>query len=157
MTGADRRRSPHRPQTSRVGDVHARDAGLTLVELLVVLAILSLFAALAAPQVLRYLGSARSGTAKTQIANFVSAVELYYLDVGSYPPQDLGLKALVEAPPQAPGWKGPYVKKASALNDPWGRPYVYRQPGQHGAFEILSLGSDGQAGGEGDDQDVTSW
>lgn len=137
--------------------IEARDAGLTLIELLVVLGILSLFAALAAPQVLRYLGSARSETAKTQIGNLVSAVELYYLDVGSYPPQDAGLKALTEAPAQARAWNGPYLKKSGALVDPWGRPYLYRHPSQHGAFEIVSLGRDGQAGGDGEDHDITSW
>lgn len=137
--------------------IGAPDAGLTLIELLVVLAILSLFAALAAPQVLRYLGSARSETAKAQIANLVSAVELYYIDVGSYPPQDTGLKSLTEAPAQAKGWNGPYLKKTGALSDPWGKPYLYRHPGQNGPFEILSLGRDGQVGGDGEDRDVTSW
>lgn len=137
--------------------IEATDAGLTLIELLVVLAILSLFAALAAPQVLRYIGSARSETTKTQIANLVSAVELYYLDVGSYPPQDVGLKALTEAPSQARSWNGPYLKKSGALVDPWGRAYLYRHPSQHGPFEIVSLGRDGQVGGDGEDRDITSW
>ncbi len=138
-------------------DIRGSEAGLTLVELLVVLAILSLFAALAAPQVLRYLGSARSETAQAQISSLVSAVELYYLDVGEYPSQDVGLKALSEAPTQATGWNGPYLKKSSGILDPWGKPYIYKRPGKQGAFEILTLGRDGQAGGEGEDKDVTSW
>lgn len=133
------------------------DAGLTLIELLVVLGILALFAGLAAPQVLRYLGSARTEAARTQVSNVVSAVELYYLDLGAYPTPAFGLKALVEAPSQGARWRGPYLKKSTALVDPWGKPYIYRYPGSHGEFDVLSLGKDGQVGGEGEDRDVTSW
>lgn len=133
------------------------DAGYTLIELLVVLGILALLAGVVAPQVLRYLGSARTEAAKTQINGLVSATELYYLDVGSYPPGDVGLKALVEAPAQAKRWNGPYLKKPSALTDPWGRTYAYEAPGKHGSFDIYSLGRDGQSGGSGEDSDVTSW
>ena len=134
------------------------DAGYTLIELLVVLGILAMLAGMVAPQVLRYLGTARSETAKTQINSLLSATELYYLDVGSYPPAELGLKALVETPPQAKRWNGPYLKKSVAnLVDPWGKPYIYQIPGKHGAVDIFSLGRDGQTGGTGEDSDIGSW
>jgi general secretion pathway protein G len=107
--------------------------------------------------VLRYLGGARTEAARTQVSNVVSAVELYYLDLGAYPPPELGLKALIEAPPQVARWNGPYLKKRTALVDPWGKPYIYQYPGKHGEFDVLSLGRDGQVGGEGEDRDITSW
>ena len=134
------------------------DDGYTLIELLVVLGILALLAGVVAPQVLRYLGSARTEAAKTQVMSLVSATELYYLDLGAYPPADVGLKALVEAPAQAKRWNGPYLRKSSSgLVDPWGRTYAYEAPGKHGNFDIFSLGRDGQVGGSGEDADVTSW
>jgi general secretion pathway protein G len=122
-----------------------------------VLGILALLAGIGAPQVIRYLGTAKSETAKTQISSLAGAVELYYLDVGVYPPPEVGLKALIEAPPQIADWKGPYVKKSGALTDPWGKPYMYRFPGQYGAFDIFSLGRDNQVGGTGEDKDIASW
>jgi general secretion pathway protein G len=128
--------------------------GFTLVELLVVLGIIALLAAMVAPQVIRYLGSARSETAGVQLKNIESALELYYLDTGKYPTD---LKALVEAPAGAQGWRGPYLKRTSGLLDPWGKPYIYKQPGEHGNFDLSSLGRDGAAGGEGEDQDLVSW
>jgi general secretion pathway protein G len=134
------------------------DAGFTLIELLVVLGILVMLATLVAPQVLRYLGGARSDAAKTQINSLLSATELYYLDVGAYPPSDQGLNALIVAPPQAKRWNGPYLKKGGlAPLDPWGKPYVYQFPGKHGSVDIFSLGRDGQPGGSGEDADVASW
>lgn len=144
---------PHK-RRARLSD----DAGYTLIELLVVLGILAMLAGMVAPQVLRYLGTARTETAKTQINSLLSATELYYLDVGSYPAADMGLKALVEAPPQVKRWNGPYLKKSvTNLVDPWGKPYVYQVPGKHGSVDIFSLGRDGQTGGTGEDSDVSSW
>lgn len=140
-----------------LGAARRDDAGFSLIEVLVVLGIIALLASLVGPQLIRYLGGARSETANTQINNLISAVELYALDVGDYPPQDPGLKALTEAPPQVSPWNGPYLKKSGGLLDPWGRPYLYRFPGQHGAFDIYSLGRDGQEGGEGEDKDLMSW
>jgi len=131
-------------------------AGFTLFELLVVLGILALLATFAAPQVLRYLGKARSETAKIQINALASAVELYALDNGGYPPQQVGLSALMQPPPGAMRWAGPYLKKAEGLVDPWGRPYQYRNPGRNGSFEIFTLGRDNTPGGAGEDQDVTN-
>src|SRR3954467_9720738 len=133
------------------------DAGFTLLELLVVLAILGLLAAIIAPQVIKYLGTSRTQTAKVQINNVVAALELYRLDVGRYPTPQEGLKGLVAAPQSANGWNGPYLKKDSALVDPWGDPYLYKVPGDHGEVDVFSLGSDKQPGGTGEAQDVGSW
>lgn len=134
-----------------------RDAGFTLLELLVVLAIMGLLAAIIAPQVLKYLGSSRTQTARVQIQNIVAALELYKLDVGHYPTQAEGLNALVTAPGNEVGWNGPYLKRESALKDPWGEPYIYKFPGQHGEFDVYTLGSDKAEGGTGEAQDVGSW
>jgi general secretion pathway protein G len=128
--------------------------GYTLIELLVVLGIIALLVALVAPQVVRYLGDARSQTAKTQMKNIESALELYYLEVGGYPTSADGLKALVEKPAAATKWNGPYLRNAQGLNDPWGKPFIYTSPGTAGAFDISSLGRDGKSGGEGEDADV---
>lgn len=134
----------------------ARDAGFTLLELLVVLAILGLLAAIVAPQVLRYLGSSRSQTAGVQLRNVVSALELYQLDVGRYPSASEGLAALVTQPGGVATWNGPYLPRAEALTDPWGRPYVYRVPGTAAPFEVVTLGSDNAPGGTGEAKDITS-
>jgi general secretion pathway protein G len=134
-----------------------RDAGFTLLEMLVVLAIMGLLAAIVAPQVLKYLGSSRSQTAKVQIQNIGAALELYRLDVGHYPSNEEGLSALVAAPSTAGGWNGPYLQKPSALKDPWGQAYLYRNPGQHGEVDIYSLGSDKAEGGSGEAKDVGNW
>ncbi len=131
--------------------------GFTLVELLVVLVILGLIAAFAAPQVLKYLGGAKTSSAKIQIERLSGVLDLYRLEVGHYPGDGEGLNALVEQPADAPNWNGPYLKKADALNDPWRRPYIYRFPGEHGEYDLYSLGADGQEGGDGENQDVTSW
>lgn len=141
-----RKLSPRRPE-----------GGFTLLELLVVLAILGLLAAIIAPQVIKYLGTSRTQTAKVQINNVVAALELFRLDVGRYPTPQEGLKGLVDAPQTANGWNGPYLKKESALVDPWGSPYLYKVPGEHGEVDVFSLGSDKQQGGSGEAQDVGSW
>lgn len=130
------------------------DSGFTLIELLIVLGILALLAALTAPQVLRYLGKARSETAKIQLTAIASAIELYALDNGTYPSPQIGLSALIQQPSGATRWGGPYLKKAEALIDPWGRPYQYRVPGRSGAFEVFTLGRDNAPGGAGEDTDV---
>ncbi len=133
------------------------EAGFTLIELLVVLVILGLLAAFAAPQVLKYLGRAKTDAAKAQVQNIAGILDLYRLEVGSYPSQQDGLDALLEEPADAPRWNGPYVKRRDALVDPWGQLYVYRFPGDHGAYDLYTLGADRGEGGEGEDQDVTSW
>lgn len=136
---------------------HRRQRGFTLIELLVVLVILGLISAFAAPQVIKYLGSAKQDSAKVQIDRLGSVLDLYRLEVGSYPTQSQGLRALVEQPAGVNGWNGPYVKKQETLVDPWGNPYEYRYPGEHGQYDIWTYGADGEPGGEGENADVTSW
>ncbi|MGZ8362374.1 MAG: type II secretion system major pseudopilin GspG [Caulobacteraceae bacterium] len=134
-----------------------QDAGFTLLELLVVLAILGLLAAIVAPQVIRYLGSSKSQTAKVQVQNIAAAVELFRLDVGRYPTAEEGLKAIAVATPSAANWNGPYLQKTGALQDPWGEAYLYKVPGKHGEFDVYSLGSDKAEGGTGEAKDVGNW
>ncbi|MEZ5901250.1 MAG: type II secretion system major pseudopilin GspG [Hyphomicrobiaceae bacterium] len=133
------------------------DAGFTLLELLVVLGILALLATFVGPAVLRYMGKARTDTARTQISAIASAVELYALDMGKPPATELGLNALVTAPQGVANWKGPYLKSASGLTDPWGHPYHYRSPGKNAAYEIFSYGEDNMPNGDGEAQDLVSW
>jgi general secretion pathway protein G len=135
----------------------AADEGFTLLELLVVLAIMGLLAAIVAPQVLKYLGSSRSQTAKIQITNINSALQLFKLDVGRMPTEAEGLKALTTAPPSAPDWSGPYLQSDTALRDPWGQPYLYKAPGQHSEVDVYTLGSDKAEGGSGEAKDVGNW
>jgi general secretion pathway protein G len=132
------------------------EGGFTLLELLVVLGIIALLATVAAPQVLQYLGKARTETAKAQIAAISTALELYALDNGGFPAQQTGLSALVKAPPGAVAWKGPYLKRAEGLVDPWGRPYGYKFPGRNNQAEVFTLGRDNAPGGAGEDQDVSN-
>jgi general secretion pathway protein G len=150
-----------RPSRGSAGARHAwfgsaADAGYTLLELLVVLTILVLVAGLVAPQVLSYLGQSRSQVAQVQIKNVSTALELFYLHNGGYPSEQVGLSALVKAPPGVPNWRGPYLKSADALIDPWGRPYRYRVPGRNGNFDVFTLGRDNKEGGTGEDRDLTS-
>jgi general secretion pathway protein G len=135
----------------------AQEDGFTLVELLVVLGIIAMLAALVAPQVIRYLGQARTDTASAQLKNVESALELYYLDNSQYPTSEDGLTALVTAPASAKSWRGPYLKRKDGLTDPWGKPFAYKFPGENGQYDVFSLGRDGQPGGDGEDKDLTSW
>lgn len=130
-----------------------RQDGFTLVELLLVLVILALIAGLVLPGIIGKAESAKSKAASSQISRISMSVESFYLDTGNTPSS---LEDLVNEPPNANGWNGPYIRN-SLLNDPWGRPYEYRYPGEHGDFDIQSLGADGQRGGEGNNADITSW
>ena len=134
---------------------YSKVSGCTLVELLGVLAILGMLAALVGPQVLNQLGGAKSKSAMIQISDLEQALELYKLDVGRFPNSGQGLEALVEQPASAKGWNGPYLKKGELPADPWGNPYEYQYPGQGNGPEITSLGADGRAGGTGEDADIT--
>ena len=128
-----------------------------MLELLVVLAILGLLAAIVAPQVLRYLGASRTQAAKVQIENISASLDQFDMDVGRYPTQDEGLEALVQAPPGVANWNGPYLRRPTALVDPWGQKYLYRIPGRHGDVDVYTLGSDHAEGGTGEAKDVGNW
>jgi general secretion pathway protein G len=131
--------------------------GFTLIELLVVLVILGLLAGLVGPQILRYLGSAKSDTARLQIEELGAGLDLYHLEVGRYPNTDEGLAALVEEPTGVSHWNGPYLKKKTVPNDPWGNKYIYVSPGENGVYDLFSLGQDNMEGGENENEDIVSW
>ena len=131
------------------------EEGFTLVELLVVLVLIGLLAAFVGPKVLGYLGSSKTKAANIQMEGFKSALELYFLDVGNYPTEQQGLKALV-ANPGVVGWNGPYLRDGQVPKDPWAHDYLYRSPADGAAFRIVSLGRDGREGGTDEDQDITS-
>lgn len=131
--------------------------GFSLIELLVVLVILGMLAGLVGPRVMKYLGDSKTKTAKVQIEDLGAALELYSLDTGNYPTTNDGLLALVEPPANAQLWSGPYLKKTKVPQDPWGHAYIYRSPGDHGPFDLVSLGADNKEGGEGGNRDIVSW
>ena len=130
-----------------------RQGGFTLVELLLVLVILALIAGLVLPGIIGKAESAKAKAAASQISRISMSVEAYYLDTGNTP---TSLEELVNQPSGTTGWNGPYIKN-SLLKDPWGKPYMFTSPGEHGDFDIESLGADGQRGGEGKNADITSW
>lgn len=134
----------------------ARDAGLTLLELLVVITILVVLTVAIGTVALNYLGGAKVDAARLQITQIEGGLDLYRLDVGRYPTEAEGLEALVTQPAAADAWKGPYLRKAAALNDPWGTPFEYRAPSAQTGYQVTSLGADGQPGGEGDDADLSN-
>lgn len=143
--------------TPRIRHIQRRSAGFTLIELLVVLAIIGLLAGLVGPQVIKHLGESKTKTAKLQIEELSSALDMYRLDVGRYPSSEEGLVALIEQPASAGYWNGPYLRKKKMPTDPWNTPYHYVVPGQHGKFDIYSYGADNTEGGDGENQDVVSW
>jgi len=130
---------------AEAGTRRAGSAGFTLIELLVVLAILGLLVAVATPQVLKYLSKAKEDTARIEINNLSTALDLYLVDVGHYPAQQEGLQALVTNPGTT-AWHGPYLKSKGVPLDPWGQPYQYRIPGQNGDYDLYTLGSKGTNG-----------
>ncbi|WP_315738699.1 type II secretion system major pseudopilin GspG [Bradyrhizobium sp. SZCCHNR1093] len=137
----------------------ARDdpqSGFTLVEMLVVIAIIGMIMGLIGPRVLSSLNESRVKTARIQIQSFSSALDLFYLDTGRYPTSSEGLTALVRPASTIPGWAGPYLKGGNVPSDPWSHAYVYRSPGQHVPYEIVSYGSDGQEGGVDLAADISS-
>jgi general secretion pathway protein G len=142
-----------RPARRRLSRVRAQ-RGFTLVEMLVVITIIGLIMGLVGPQVLRYLGETKVKTARIQIQSFEQALSHFYLDIGRYPTTSEGLAALVKQPPGLNAWNSPYLKNVP--NDPWGKPYIYRSPGERSAYEIISYGADGQEGGTGINADIST-
>jgi general secretion pathway protein G len=130
--------------------------GFTLIEILVVVIIIGMLAALVGPRLFGKVGSAKLSAAKAQIELFGTALDTFRLDVGKYPTTEDGLKALREKPSGAEGWNGPYLRQEIPL-DPWKKPYIYKCPGDHGDYDLISYGLDGVEGGEGENQDVVSW
>jgi len=143
-TGVNSARNP-----SRVSE-----AGFTLVEMLVVITIIGLIMGLIGPRVLNYLSESKVKAAKIQIQSFAGALDLFYLEAGRFPTTAEGLGALVHRTPGVATWNGPYLKGGNVPNDPWNNPYVYRAPGEHGPYDIISYGSDGQEGGSGVAADI---
>jgi len=132
----------------------ARQRGFTLMELIVVITILAFVAVIIAPQMFDRADDAKRKAAQIQIDKVAAAIQLYKLEVGRFPET---LQDLVQQPAGADNWRGPYLDKKALLQDPWHRDLVYVQPGEHRRFDLSSYGSDGNAGGEGDDADITNW
>ena len=133
-----------------------KQQGFTLIELLIVMVILGLLAALVGPRMFGKVGKSRQNAASTQISLFETALDIYRLDIGKYPTTEQGLQALRVKPDGVEKWDGPYLPKDVPL-DPWGNRYIYESPGEHGDYDIISLGADGDPGGEGEDTDIVSW
>lgn len=137
--------------------LHAqKNNGFTLLELLVVMVIIGLLASYVGPKYFAQIGKSETKTAKQQIGALESALDQYRLDTGHYPSTEQGLNALFVAPSNEPKWSGPYLKKA-APSDPWGKPYLYKSPGEHAEIDLYSLGKDGQPGGKDENSDVSNW
>lgn len=137
------------------GSLHQR--GFTLLELLVVLGIIAMLAGIVGPQVMKHMGESKTKAAKVQIEDLSAALDMYKLDLGTYPSTEQGLKSLIESPDSAKRWNGPYLRKTKMPLDPWQQEYHYVSPGEHGKFDLYTLGADSKEGGEGEDQDIVSW
>ncbi len=133
-----------------------KSSGFTLIELLVVMIIIGLLASLVAPKLFHELGSSKQKAAKAQIEMIGTALDAFRLDTGKYPTTDEGLKVLWQNPGNIKGWNGLYLPKPVKA-DPWGNPYIYKSPGQHGVYDLYSLGADGKPGGKGENRDIESW
>lgn len=144
------------PATSAYKRAKRLPKGFSLLELLVVLVIIGLLVGIVGPKLFNRLGKSKIETTRAQIDAFSKALDQYRLDTGHYPSTEQGLAALVERPANESKWDGPYLAKA-VPPDPWGKPYSYKSPGEHGEYDLLSFGSDGQPGGSGEAADVVSW
>jgi len=156
LTPALSHRIAHERTSPRLRACASASKGFTLIELLVVVVIIGLLAGLVAPRYFGQVGKSNTNIARAQIEQFGKALDTYRLDVGSYPTTEQGLPALFTKPDGVLGWQGPYLQKQLPA-DPWGRPYLYKSPGEHGDYDLSSYGSDGQPGGVGEAQDVNSW
>lgn len=162
-------RRPSRSITAQTGDLisaksrfakrmaQSAEDGLTLLEVLVVLVILSLIAAVAAPPLIKQLSKAKFQTAVLELEAISSALDMYHIDVGRYPTQDEGLRALLSRPQGNSRWNGPYVKKAESLTDPWGKQFVYKIPGDHGDYDLYAEGATGGVPTDDDPNAVRNW
>jgi general secretion pathway protein G len=132
-------------------------SGFTLLELLVVLGIIAMLAGIVGPQVMKHMGESKTKAAIVQIEDLAATLDMYKLDLGTYPTTEEGLKALIESPDSAKHWNGPYLRKSKIPLDPWQQEYHYVSPGEHGKFDLFTLGADAKEGGEGEDKDIVSW
>jgi len=151
------RRKINKAGSLRLSPSALRLRGFTLLELLVVLGIIAMLAGIVGPQVMKHMGESKTKAAKVQIEDLSAALDMYKLDLGSYPSTEQGLKALIESPDSAKRWNGPYLRKSKMPLDPWQQEYHYAAPGEHGKFDLFTLGADGKEGGEGEDRDIVSW
>jgi general secretion pathway protein G len=136
--------------------IRREERGFTLIEIMIVVIIIGLLAALVGPRLFGKLTMAKQKSAQAQIELFGTALDAFRLDTGRYPTTEEGLKVLREKPSGVENWVGPYLPK-EIPSDPWGKPYLYKSPGEHGEYDLVSLGLDGAEGGEGENQDVVSW
>lgn len=134
----------------------SRERGFTLLELLVVMVIIGLLAGYVGPRYFAQIGKSEVKVARAQIDALEKSLDQFRLDTGHYPTSEQGLAVLVTRPANEPRWDGPYLKKGVPA-DPWSRPYIYRSPGTHGEYDLLSYGKDGQLGGTGEAADITNW
>ena len=141
---------------SRIEHLKFAQRGFTLLELLVVMVIIGLLAGYVGPKYFAQIGKSEIKAAKAQIDSLGKSLDQYRLDTGHYPSTEQGLNALITKPANEPKWDGPYLTKAVPM-DPWGKPYVYKNPGEHGDYDLLSFGKDGQAGGTGEAADIVNW
>jgi len=131
-------------------------SGFTLMEMLVVLVLMGLIAAVAVPQVMKLMGSAKHKAAKIQLETLSQSLTNYQVDIGAYPTTQQGLAILWTNPKTMPDWNGPYVRRQQQLVDPWGHEFIYRSPGKAAPYDLITLGADGVVGGTGDDADISA-
>ncbi len=142
--------------TSKISYLKIKNQGFTLLELLVVMVIIGLLAGYVGPKYFEQIGKSENKIAKAQIDALGKALDQYRIDTGRYPSSEQGLSALYKKPSNESKWSGPYLKK-NIPNDPWDKPYIFKSPGEHGDYDLYSLGKDGQLGGEKESEDVVNW